>query len=438
MILNTDTTNEAGSSDKAEVRRLIALFALAYFAQGLSQAGGLISQPLSFYLKTGLGLSAADVSSYLAILSIPWMIKPLYGLISDYVPLFGYRRRTWLMLVNLIAASGFLWLTGLTEAGTIVVALVVTAFGTAFSDVIIDALVVENGNRTGQTGRFQGMQWIAFRVAAILTALTGGYLASWFQPATSLHVAATITMLAPISLLTLTYLIVKEEKTEMDKDELRATARSTWAAIKSPTLQVSAAFLALWCFSPAFGTPMYYHMTDNLKFEQQFIGQLAAMTSVGGLIGAIAYTRLLANKTVSFRATFAVIAAACAMLSFHLVTQPSDYVSQLVPVLNVISGSLMQIGALTIFAIAAAACPPRAEAFTFAAMMSLYNGVEQFSAILGSRLYDQVFDKQLGPLLWVAAGSILLCLLLVPLLRRLDTDKDSDLDDDMEIEGAEA
>jgi Na+/melibiose symporter-like transporter len=365
------------------------------------------------------------------------VVKPIYGLISDYIPLFGYRRRTWLMLVNLVAASGFLWLTGLKDVSTIVMALVLTAFGTAFSDVIIDALVVENGNRTGQTARFQGMQWIAFRVAAIMTALTGGYLASVFEPATALHTAATITMLAPIAVLTMAYLVVREQPAQMDITELRATARSTLAAIKSPTLQISAAFLAIWCFSPAFGTPMYYHMVDVLSFDQQFIGQLTALTSVGGLVGAILYTRLLANKSVSFRATFAVIAASCVILTFHLLTQPSSYASQLAPVLNVLSGTIMQIGALTIFALAALACPPRAEAFTFAALMSLYNGAEQFSAIIGSRLYDQYFDQQLGPLLWVASGSFLLCLLMLPLLRRLDKITDDD-NDNVAFEGAEA
>jgi len=435
-----EVTSEPGKTDKSEIRRLIALFALAYFAQGLGQAGGLINQPLNFYLKTGLGLGAADVSDYLAILSIPWMIKPLYGLISDYVPLLGYRRRTWLMLVNIIAAMGFLWLTGLLDVGTIVIALVLTAFGTAFSDVIIDALVVENGNRTGQTARFQGMQWIAFRVAAILSALTGGYLASIFEPASALHVAATITMLAPIAVMTMAYLVVREQPAQMDITEMRATTRSTLAALKSPTLHISAAFIALWCFSPAFGTPMYYHMTDVLHFEQQYIGQLTALTSVGGLIGAIAYTRFLANKTVIFRATFAVTAAACAMLSFHLIAQPNEYVGQIAPVLNVISGALMQIGLLNVLVIAALACPPRAEAFVFATMMSLYNGMEQLSAVIGSRLYDNVFDHQLEPLLWVAAGSILLCLLLVPLLRRLESPMNSDSgpDDDVAVEAAQA
>lgn len=54
--------------------------------------------------------------------------------------------------------------------------------------------------------------------------------------------------------------------------------------------------------------------------------------------------------------------------------------------------------------------------------MSLYNGVEQLSAVIGARLYEQAFDRALAPLLWVAAASLLLCLALVPSLRRLERD----------------
>lgn len=244
------------SPEAPYVRRLFILFALAYFAQGLGQAGGLISQPLNYYLKVGLGLNTAQVSNYLAILTFPWVIKPLYGLISDYFPLLGYRRKTWLFVVNLLAAFGFLWLSGLTQVGTIIIALTLTAFGTAASDVIIDALMVENGKRTGMTARFQGVQWLWFKVAAILTALTGGYLASLFEPASALHIAATITMLAPLSVIIVSYLVIREERAEINLEQFRETTKSIVEALKSPTLRIAAGFLALWSFSPAFGTPL--------------------------------------------------------------------------------------------------------------------------------------------------------------------------------------
>jgi len=408
------------SADRAGTRRLIILFGLAYFAQGMGQAGGLISQPLNYYLKQGLGWNAAQVADYLAVLTIPWIIKPVYGLVSDFIPLLGYRRKSWLMLVNFAAASGFLWLSGLTDTGTILVALVLTAFGTSASDVIVDALMVENGARTGLTARFQGVQWMGFRLAAVLTALTGGYIASLFAPATALHVAATVTVLAPIAVLTATFFLVHEERAPIDLNELRKTARAIAAAFRSPALRIAAAFLALWCFSPGFGTPMYYHMVDTLGFDQKFIGHLGALTAGGGLIGAVIFARTFSQRSVTFRAVFSIVSAFFAILSFNALLQPHAYTSTIAVPLSVMTGLIAQIGMLTILTLAATACPHRAEGFVFAAMMSLYNGMEQLSAIAGARLYQQAFNREIGPLLWVAAVSFLLCFALVPWLKRLE------------------
>ncbi len=410
----------ASDAERAHHRRLFFLFALAYFAQGIGQAGGLISQPLSYYLKQGLGLNAAEVADYLAVLTLPWIIKPLYGLVSDFIPLFGYRRKTWLMLVNLTAATGFLWLSGLTDAGTIVVALTLTAFGTAASDVIIDALMVENGERTGLTARFQGVQWMWFRLAAIVTALGGGAIAAAFAPASALHVAATLVMLAPIAVLTAAYLLVREPRAVIDLNEFRETTASLVAAFRSPTLRLAAGFLALWCFSPGFGTPMYYHMVDTLGFDQQFIGRLGALSAAGAFIGAWLFARVFADRSVAFRALFSIVAAFAGILSYLSIAQPHAQASLIAGPLNIGFGLVSQIGMLTILTLAAGACPRRAEGFVFAALMSLYNGVEQLSAIAGARLYQHVFDRQLAPLLWVAAVCFLLCLALVPALRRLE------------------
>ena len=417
MHASTDAT-----ADAAYVRRLVVLFGLAYFAQALGQAGGLINQPLNYYLKSGLGLNPADVSQYLAILTLPWVIKPLYGLVSDFLPLFGYRRKSWLILVNMAAALGFLWLSGLTEIGTIITALTLTAFGIASSDVIIDALMVENGERTGMIARFQGVQWFWFKIGSILTALGGGYLASMFEPATALHVAATITMLAPLAVIIVSYMVIREERSVISLTQVRATSKSLIHALKSPTLRIAAAFLALWCFSPAFGTPLYYHMVDNLGFEQGYIGELNAMTAVGAVGGAYIFLRFFADKTVVYRAVFSVSAGIVGVLSYLALAQPTEYAALIAIPLNIFVGMVAQIGTLTILTMAATACPPKAAGFAFAVLMSLYNGVEQFSAIIGSQLYEHVFERQLAPLLWVAAASFMLCFALVPMLRRLQND----------------
>ena len=32
----------------------------------------------------------------------PWVVKPLYGFLSDTVPIFGYRRRSYLIICGLL------------------------------------------------------------------------------------------------------------------------------------------------------------------------------------------------------------------------------------------------------------------------------------------------------------------------------------------------
>src|SRR6516162_9879822 len=107
----------APSDDKRTIRRLLIFFALVYVVEGVGQIVGLISQPLNFYLKEALGWTPVQVTAFITVFNLPWVIKPLYGLISDFVPLFGYRRKSYLILANIAAIGGYFWITQLTAPG---------------------------------------------------------------------------------------------------------------------------------------------------------------------------------------------------------------------------------------------------------------------------------------------------------------------------------
>ena len=51
-------------------------------------------------------LCSLPLLTQVAILSglagVPWLVKPLYGFLSDSVPLFGYRRRSYLMICGAV------------------------------------------------------------------------------------------------------------------------------------------------------------------------------------------------------------------------------------------------------------------------------------------------------------------------------------------------
>jgi BT1 family len=94
--------------ESPEARRLVLVFAIVYFAQGMWYLPNL---SITFLLKDTFGLSAAQTATFFSITVIPWLIKPVYGLISDFLPLFGQRRRSYFILSSGLAAAMGLTLT---------------------------------------------------------------------------------------------------------------------------------------------------------------------------------------------------------------------------------------------------------------------------------------------------------------------------------------
>ncbi len=130
--------------------------------------------------------------------SLPWMVKPLYGFISDSIPLFGYRRRSYLLacgflgeqiverigfdvIFHFFVSGAFSW-TMLaiwvdSPFGT-VAAMLGASLSTAFSDVVVDSIVVERSRGAPQatSGSLQSLCWASSAVGGIASAYFSGSL----------------------------------------------------------------------------------------------------------------------------------------------------------------------------------------------------------------------------------------------------------------------
>ena len=105
MLLSPSATSKLKESLKEKVffgneptPELIAIL-LIYFVQGIL---GLARLAVSFFLKDELGMSPAEVSAMLGVVALPWIIKPVFGFMSDGLPIFGYRRRPYIVLSGLL------------------------------------------------------------------------------------------------------------------------------------------------------------------------------------------------------------------------------------------------------------------------------------------------------------------------------------------------
>jgi MFS family permease len=387
-----------------EAQRLALLFGVVYFAQGMWY---LPNQTITIVFKETFGLSAGQVATFFSISVIPWLLKPVYGLLSDFVPLLGYRRRSYFIGGSALAAAAALTVVAAGDPSywPLAVLYTVMGFGLAFTDVVTDAIMVENGRALGLTGAFQSVQWAAIYGASVLVGLVGGYLAE----GRSLRLAFAVAALFPIVSCVMAVLFVRDTRARLDAEALRATWRAILAASRTRTLWLIAAFIFLVLFSPSFGPAFLYYQTDTLGFSQQFIGVLAALQSVGYVVGAFLYPVLSRRFSLAQLVVTAVAITAASNLGYLLYRGPASAVA-----IDSTFGIIAMFLTLALLELAAKSCPPGVEGTYFALLMSVYNAGQQGSQVVGGYLYDWL---GFTPLVFISAGATALVLVMVPWLR---------------------
>jgi len=399
-------------SDKKARDQLLLFFALVYVVEGLGQIVGLISQPLNYYLKEVQGWTPVQVTAFITIFNLPWIIKPVYGLISDFVPLFGYRRKSYLIIANVAAIVGYFWITRLTAPSDLAIALMLTAYAMAISSTLCGGVLVENGQRLNESGTFVNQQWLWFNIAAMAAAVIGGQLVQHLAPTAALHAAAAIVAVTPFAVIVGTVLLIPEQKTSINVQGMKDTLHGLVSTFRRRELWIVAIFIFLYYFSPGLTTPLYYHMTDDLKFSQAYIGVLGSISSAAWVVGALLYRRFFGDLALR-RLLYLSIALGTATTAAFLLL--SNEISA--AVIYFCSGFSAMLATVATVTLAADFCPPRAEGFSFAVLMSIINFSNTLADNVGSFLYAHLFHNTLAPLVLISAAFTAFAFVLVPLLR---------------------
>jgi MFS family permease len=399
-------------ADKAAVDRLLAFFALVYVVEGLGQVVGLIAQPLNFYLKQTQGWTPVQITAFVTAFNLPWIIKPLYGLVSDFIPLFGYRRKSYLLLANIAAIGGFIAVTQFAAPGDLFIALMVTAYAMAISSTLCGAVLVENGQRLHESGAFVNQQWLWFNIAAMAAAVLGGELVQHLSPSGALHAAAAVIAVAPLAVIVGVLFLIPEQRVAVNLQGMRSTLDGLLASFRRRELWLIAVFLFLYYFSPGLNTPLYFALTDSLKFSQAYIGILGSISSAGWVVGALLYRRVFGGLTLKAVLNLSIALGTLATVAFVLLAGEIS-----AAIIYFCAGFAAMLATVATVTLAADFCPPRAEGFAFAVLMSIINLATSLADNIGSFLYTHLFNRSLPPLILMSAAFTAFAFVLVPLLR---------------------
>jgi len=414
---------------------------LVYFVQG---ALGLSRLAVSFFLKDELGLTPAAVAGLSGLITLPWLIKPVYGFLSDGLPLFGYRRRSYLVVSGLLGTGAWLSLATLVHDSTgAIAASIIASLSVAIGDVIADSLVVERVRveDQAQAGNLQSLCWGTAAVGGLMSAYFSGSLLEHFSTRTVFALTAVFPLLtAAVAFL------VNEQPVESSTSSFRERSESVkeqvvklWEAVSQKNVWLPALFIFLWQASPSADSAMFFFATNELGFRPEFLGRVRLFTSMASLFGVWLYQHYL-NK-IPIRSMFTwttLLSVPLGLTSLILVTHanrslgiPDQWFSLGDSVMLTVLG---QIAFMPVLVLAAQLCPPGVEATLFALLMSGFNGAGAISSELGALLThalgitDTNFDH-LWQLLVITCFAPLLPLTFVNWLpSTVKTDRETVLD----------
>ncbi|KAG2721816.1 hypothetical protein I3760_02G098800 [Carya illinoinensis] len=423
--------------------------AMVYFVQG---GLGLARLAVNFYLKDDLHLDPAETAVISGFSALPWLIKPLYGFISDSVPLFGYRRRSYLILSGLLGAfSWSLMATYVDSKYDAAICILLGSLSVAFSDVVVDSMVVERarGESQSMSGSLQSLCWGSSAIGGIVSSYFSGSLVDAY----GVRYVFGITALLPL-ITSAVAVLVKEQPVHLASGQHLSSASldflesskqnitQLWDAVKQPNVLLPTLFIFLWQATPHSDSAMFYFTTNKLSFTPEFLGRVKLVTSVASLLGVGLYNGFL--KNVQLRKIFlvtTVIGSALGMTQVFLVMGfnrkfgISDEWFAIGD--SLILTVLAQASFMPVLVLAARLCPEGMEATLFATLMSISNGGSVLGGLIGAgltQLFGVTRDRfdNLASLIVLCNLSSLLPLPLLGLLPR-DNDDANEESEDIEM-----
>jgi folate/biopterin transporter len=353
---------------------LIAIL-MVYFVQGIL---GLARLAVSFFLKDELALTPAEVSALMGIAALPWIVKPLFGFISDGLPILGYRRRPYLILSGFLGSAAWVSLaTVVHTAWAATAAIALSSLSVAVSDVIVDSLVVERARSESMSdaGSLQSLSWGASALGGLITAYFSGYLLEHFSNRTVFAITAVFPLIVSI----VAWIIAESPVIERpDFSTVSDQIKQLKKAVTQKAIWMPTAFLFLWQCTPTADAAFFFFTTNELGFEPEFLGRVRLVTSMASLLGVWLFQRYF--KTVPFRTIFGwstVLSAVLGMTMLLLVTHTNralgidDRWFSLGD--SLILTVMGQIAYMPVLVLAARLCPEGVEATLFALLMSVTN-----------------------------------------------------------------
>jgi len=387
--------------------RASIVIVVGILATTLAQTEVLARLPLQNLLKNSLHVDRTANAAFFFWAGLAWYMKPIAGLLTDAFPILGTRRKSYILLGTLLAASSWLALifTPHTYDWLLLAAIIINAFMVVTSTAV-GGYMVEAAQAVAGSGRLTAVRQFVQRACLILNGPASGYLAGVAFGWTAAACGGVMFLLVPV-----TVLYLQEQRRSVPSREVIQGAREQLRTIaRARTMWGAAGLMALFYIAPGFGTALFYKQQNELHFTTQAQGFLQLISGISGVAAATAYAYLCQRTSLRSLLVWSVIAATIVNLGYLHYATYTD--AQFVEGLN---GFGFTLAELALMDLAVRATPPGCEGLGFALMVSVRNFALFGTDWFGARLLDH-FQISFASLVLANSLTTLVAAPLVALL----------------------
>lgn len=394
------------------------VMATGIFATTFVQLQGLGYLPFNHLLKE-MGFDSNKSATFFSLAMLPWTFKAIAGLLVDGVPLFGSRRRAYLLMSALVAMA--IWaLMGASPKnydlllGLAIAMNAVIVFGSTTSG----GLLVEAGQRFGASGRLSSLRVFAQNLGAGLGMPLGGLLA-----ATALGWTSAAAILPLSCLFFAAWFLLKEPPLPPRPDHGRSfvgqslhVLRSIWLQIRNVLRWQMLMPALLACFIqivPTFrSTCFYQYQTETLHYSDAALGWLG-LTGYGvALLSSGVYAWCCRRLSLRISLYGAIFLTSLSALPYLFYTPYEPWMLR-ASTIEGLGTFLQYLAYLPIFDLIVRSTPKGSEALGYSVLISVWNIGLMIGTKTGPMLYETSLHKNMNSLIWLNAVVTLAGVVLV-------------------------
>lgn len=261
-------------------RFMFLLFGALYFVQGV------ITSYQQNFFKPHMhdeGIDANRIALVATLALVPFIVKAIFGLISDRINLLGFGHRVPYMVLGIVACSLAFFVAFFVDPsehfGMVAAMVLIATFAMALFDTTADAYAIESMPEEDY-GRTQSAMTGGRASGLIILSFIFGQLASRFGFSIIFVVTAAILLLPLILLFQIKEPAVRPEAKRFDWNAFKVLGR--------PNYLLFGLFLALsWFLFEGVEGLVTFYMRSELGASEVILGNYGTIKGIGMVLGAL-------------------------------------------------------------------------------------------------------------------------------------------------------